>query len=365
VPLAGVLAVQAVLSLRLLRADTAFQGEAASLWAGHLKWAHWLHGAPIPAFPKFFSGTPVLYPPLGAAADSVGGLAGARALSLVFMLGATVILWATAGRLFGRGAAFFAAALFATLGPVLHLGAFATYDALAVFLVAVASWCLVRAPGRGHAAGWMAGAGVALALASAVAYATVVFDLFVAALALLTAIGSGGVLVAARRAAMVLIMAVGLLAAGLLAGGGSYLGGFARTTLARVPGSATPVTVLDDSWRWAGLLIVLAVGGIIASAASRQPVVRTWLLVVLSAAAVAGPLNQARLHTAAMLDKHLGLGAWFAAIAAGYGVHQFIAAAPAARTRALTCGACVMALAFPAQIGASQSKALSVSWPKA
>src|SRR5262249_13469466 len=77
-----------------------------------------------------------------------GGLAGARALSLVFMLGATALLWAAAGRLFGHGAAFFAAALFATLGPVLHLGAFATYDAPALFLVALAAWCVIRAPGR-------------------------------------------------------------------------------------------------------------------------------------------------------------------------------------------------------------------------
>ena len=42
--LVAVLVVQAVLSLRLLGADTAFQDEAAYLWAGHLEWAHWLHG---------------------------------------------------------------------------------------------------------------------------------------------------------------------------------------------------------------------------------------------------------------------------------------------------------------------------------
>ena len=65
------------------------------LWAGHLEWAHWLHGTPLPPFPAYFSGAPVIYPPLGALADSVGGLAGARILSLVFMLGATALLWAT------------------------------------------------------------------------------------------------------------------------------------------------------------------------------------------------------------------------------------------------------------------------------
>jgi hypothetical protein len=192
-----------------------------------------------------------------------------------------------------------------------------------------------------------------------------VFDLFVAAVALLTALPACGVLAAARRAATVLAVAGGLLAAGLLAGGGDYLGGFARTTLARVPGSATPLTVLDDSWQWAGLLVVLAACAIIISRAARQAASQTWLLGVLSAAAVAGPLNQARLHTAAMLDKHVGLGAWFAAIAASYAVDRFIATAPAARTRALLCGACVIALVFPATLGASQSQALSVSWPNA
>src|SRR5215470_16749094 len=39
-----VLAVQAALSARLIWADTAFDDEAMSLWAGHLEWAHWLHG---------------------------------------------------------------------------------------------------------------------------------------------------------------------------------------------------------------------------------------------------------------------------------------------------------------------------------
>src|SRR5690348_2557123 len=63
-PLLVVLAVQAALSVRLLWADTAFQDEATYLWAGHLELAHWLHGAPIPPFPTFFSGAPVVYPPL-------------------------------------------------------------------------------------------------------------------------------------------------------------------------------------------------------------------------------------------------------------------------------------------------------------
>ena len=114
----GILTAQAALSVRLFWTNTAFQDEALYLWSGHLEWAHWLHGSPLPtSFPTFLSGAPVIYPPLGAIADSIGGLAGARALSLCFMLGATTLLYAVTRRIFGRPAAFFAAGLFA--GPVL------------------------------------------------------------------------------------------------------------------------------------------------------------------------------------------------------------------------------------------------------
>src|SRR5262249_12996238 len=89
----------------------------------------------------------------------------------------------------------------------------------------------------------------------------------------------------------------------------------------------------------------------------------TTLLAVLAIAVVAGPLEQARLHTAASLNKHVGLGAWFAVIAAGYAIDRFIAAAPDGRAQAVTTGACVAALAFPAMLAAGQSWQFSTSCP--
>jgi hypothetical protein len=364
-PLLAVLAVQAALSVRLLHADTAFQDEAAYLWAGHLQWAHWLHGTSVPPFPYYFSGAPVIYPPLGALADGIGGLAAARALSLLFMLGATGLAWGTTARLFGRRAAFFAAALFAVLGPTLHLGAFATYDAMALFLIALASWFVVRAGDRGDAVGWMVAAGAALALGNAAAYSSVLFDVFVLVLAVLVVWPAAGGRVAARRAATVLVVTAALLTAGLLLGGGSYLSGFERTTLARAPGSESALSVLADSWSWAGLIFALAACGVIISWTGRRGWAQTTLLAVLAIAVVAGPLEQARLHTAASLNKHVGLGAWFAVIAAGYAIDRFIAAAPDGRAQTVTAGACVAALAFPAVLGAGQSWQFSTSWPNA
>jgi hypothetical protein len=362
-PLLVVLTVQAVLSFRLVRADTAFQDEALYLWAGHLEWARLLHGAPIPQFPSYFSGAPVIYPPLAALVDSVGGLTAARSLSLVFMLGATGALWATARRLFGRQAAFFAAALFAVLGPTLHLGAFATYDAMSLFLVALAAWLVVRAGDRPDATGWMLAAGATLALANATSYPSVLFDPVVILLALLTALPKPGGRLAAGRALTLLAIVAVLITPALLIGGPRYLHGIQITTLARAPGTDSPFTVFAHFWSWTGVIVAAACCGAVIGWVSRPGHAQAWLLTLLAVAALLVPAEQASLYTTASLNKHGAIGAWFAAIAAGYAVDRFVAASPAGHARAVTCGACVVALSFPVTLGAGQSRMFATDWP--
>ena len=360
--LVAVLAVQAALSLRLVRADTAFEDEATYLWAGHLEWAHLLHGTPLPQFPAYFSGAPVIYPPIGALADSIGGLTGARVLSLIFMLGATVALWATAG-LFGRRAAFFAAALFAVLGPTLHLGAFATYDAMSICLMALAAWLVVKAGERREATGWMIAAGVALALADATAYTYALLDIVVLLLALVTAFPQPGGKFAASRPLTILAVTVALLTPALLIGGSQYVHGIEQTTIFRTAGAESPLTVLGQSWSWTGIVVIAAVCGAIFSWLTRPGRPQAWLLTVLAGAALLVPTEQAGLGTTASLNKHVDLGVWFAAIAAGYAVDRLIEAAPLGNMRAVTSGACVIALSFPVALGAGQSRIFSTSWP--
>ena len=363
--LVAVLIVQAVLSARLLRADTAFQDEAAYLWAGHLEWASLLHGTSIPPFASYFSGAPVIYPPIAALADSIGGLTAARILSLVFMLGATALLWSATRTLFGRRAAFFGAALFAVLGPTLHLGAFATYDAMSVFLVALAAWLVVvRAGARPGATRWLVAAGVVLAVANATAYSTILADVVVILLALLIALPDLGAKQAAARCLTVLIVAAVLLGLGCLLGGSSYVNGFEITTLDRAQGGASASTVLADAWSWMGVIVVASACGLVISAVRRDGATRTVLLAILAASGLLGPFEQAYLHTTASLDKHVGLGAWFAAIAAGYAVDRLIAAASDSKAQAITAGACTVALALPISLGVSQSWQFSSNWPK-
>jgi Dolichyl-phosphate-mannose-protein mannosyltransferase len=362
--LIAILIIQALLSVRLVRADSAFQDESAYLWAGHLEWAHWLHGASAPAFSAYFSGAPGIYPPLGALADSLGGLTGARILSLAFMLGTTALLWDATTRLFGRRAAVFAAALFAVLGPTLHLGAFATYDAPSILLMALAAWFVVRASERRDATALMVAAGVAMALANATAYSSAVLDIVVVLLAFLIAQPTLGTRLAATRCLTLLIVAAVLLGAGLLVGGSSYVQGVDSTTVGRVAGGSSALTVLVDAWSWTGVIVVGAVCAVVLCWRRRDGAARTWLLAVLAVAALLGPLDQARLHTTASLDKHVAVGAWFAAMAAGYAIDRVVAAVPAGSTRVVTIWAFVVALAFPISLGATQSLRLSTDWPE-
>ena len=327
-PLLAVLAVQAALSASLVGDKTAFGDEALYLSAGHLEWAHWLHGTQIPVYETWFSGAPVLYPPVGAVADSLGGLAAARLLSLLFMLGVTCLLWSAATRLLtDERAGFFAAALFAVLAPTLHLGSYATYDALALLLLAAATWCAVRASAGQRSAcqdsasqdseRWMVAAGVLLALANATKYATALYDPTVLAVAFLAARPGTGWREALRRTVLLAGAGAAVVALLLWLGGPGYLTGIRVTTTGRADGTDSRAMVLGLAWSWTAVVLVPAVAAVALSVLRRrwpQPL----LLAVLALTALLAPAEQARIQTATSLNKHVDFGAWFAAIAAGY-----------------------------------------------
>src|ERR1700760_669628 len=323
-PLLAVLTVQAALSASMVRARTAFGDEALDLSAGHLEWSHWLHGTRSPAFPTWFSGAPVIYPPIGAIADRLGGLTAARLLSLVFMLAVTSLVWATANRLLeDRRAAFFAAALFAALAPTLHLGSYATYDALALLLLALAAWYAARTRTGQHVIRRTVAAGILLALANATKYATVLYDPTVlcrAALDTRPDPGPGsdiGWKVALRRPAILAATTAAVLAVLLALGGRGYLTGIRVTTTGRAHGPDSAALVLTDAWSWTAVVLVPAViAPVTAVVRRRWP--QALLLTVLALSALLAPADQARIQTATSLSKHVDFGAWFAAIAAGY-----------------------------------------------
>jgi len=363
-PLVVILTVQTILSARLLRANTAFGDEALYLWAGHLEWSHWLHGTRIPPFPTWFSGSPVIYPPIGALADSVGGLTAARMLSLAFMLGTTVLLWATASRLYDGRHAFFAAALFSAIGPTLHLGAFATYDSMSLFLMAMAAWCACGARTREDATGWIVAAAGALALANAVKYASALFDPIVVAMAVLSAYPRPGGKAAFRRGALLLACLIGTLAVLLRLGGSWYIAGISQTTTMRPNGGSPVSRVLANSWQWTAVIVVVALTGVALSIIKGNSWPRSWLIATLTAAALLVPAEQVRIQTTVSLNKHVDFGAWFAAIAAGYAL-SCLATWLRPRYTKLIATVCLSAAIIPVAVaGTSQAKAM-INWPGA
>lgn len=310
-PLPVILTVQAALCLRLVWSNSAFNDEALYLWSGHWEIAHLLYGTRIPQFQTYFSGAPVIYPVIGAIADSYGGLVAARLLSLAFMLGATTLCYLGGSRLFGRRAGLIGAAMFAVLGPVQFLGSFATYDSMALFLLAASAYLVISARGRWSEPGLIAAAAV-LALADATKYATGLWDLVVIGLAGLTA-GSGIWWRDVARAARMTGYLAALILAGLHLGGQSYTQGLLFTTLDRQSSTTPAMAILRESALWIGVLVLVAARSVVIADSRRARL----LALLLTGAALLAPLEQARIHQGTSLQKHVAFGAWFAALAAG------------------------------------------------
>jgi 4-amino-4-deoxy-L-arabinose transferase-like glycosyltransferase len=367
-PLVLVLAVQAYLSLRMVWNHTASTDEALYLWSGHLEWLHLLHVLPLPPFPTYFSGAPVVYPPLAALANAIGGLAAARILSLGFMLTATVLLWATTSRLFDRTAAFFATALWAVLGPTQFLGSYATYDAMSLCLLALAAWCAAHARRDRLMVRWLITAAAAITLANAAKYASILFDPVVAFVALLAVWPERSTSWAQRKRAakhaalnlaIVLVIAADLDIMAMFLGGSWYQTGIDQTTFSRIPGVSSARIVLICSWIWVGVVIVAALVGVaVCITRDRRQPGRLLLLAVLAGAALLAPAEQARIDTLTSLDKHVDFGAWFAAIAAGYGISRLISFLRSPAARAIVCAGAAAALTLPALAGIAQADQL-------
>ncbi len=352
-----ILVVQAALALRLVWSNTAFMDEALYLWAGHMEIAHLLNGSTIPAFSTYFSGAPVIYPVVGAIADAYGGLVLTRLLSMAFMLASTALLYAATGRLFGRKAALAAASVFAVLGPVQVLGAFATFDSMSIFLLALSSWLVIRAQGP-LSEPFLLAAGLVMALADAAKYASVLWDPVIIILAALTA-SHASLLRSALRGVRLIGYTLGALAiAAFQLGGHAYVRGILFTTLLRRAGGtpASTLTVFESSFNWVGIVFVLAVIGL---GISFSEGIRTRLLCsTLLVAILLAPAEQARIHILTSLHKHVVFGVWFAAMVAGYALGRATEVNKAQGWRVVAA-----AVGISAFLGIPQANAIYRQWP--
>ncbi|MEV4560753.1 glycosyltransferase family 39 protein [Kitasatospora sp. NPDC049285] len=330
-----ILVAQALLTLRL--SNSAFEDEALYLYAGHLQLHHLQGGAALPnSFAAYFSGSPLLYPPLAAAADAHLGLAGARGLSLAFMLGTTALLYMMTRRLFNERVGLVAAGCFGVMQSTLFMGALATYDAMALFLIAVGAWLAVRTARRGW---WLSTLTIppVLVLAVAVKYAALMYAPIVVALACLAAVPYHAWR-SLLRLFLIPAVAVGATVTVLKLTGSDVLQGLQSTTTGRAVGHGVPLEMARECAEWGGLLFALALLGTVLYAKkgrmSEAPTLmavrvprrlwRTLMGLLLTGTALLAPAYQIYIHENVSLHKHIGYGLFFAAPMAALGITRVV-----------------------------------------
>ncbi len=326
-PLAFILLVQAVLSVRLISHSYVSGDEGRYIYAGHQLIYEFWHGGGSPYYETYFSGAPAIYPVLAAMADHLGGLVEACLLSLAFMLTATTLLFTTTRRLFGYWPGVLAAGLFAGLGLTQDLGVLATYDAMALMLTAAAAYCAVRtADAEKRATAWLLAIPLVLLAANATKYMTVLFDPVVIALAALQVSDCGWRRMAARITALGVATA-SILTLALFLAGGAYVNGLMFSTLARPSGSqavfsavvAPRSVIVGDTWRWMGVTLVGSLIALVLAARSGKGWKPVALVGLLLLAGIAVTVEGLHLQTVESLRKHDDFAAWFACVAAGSG----------------------------------------------
>jgi 4-amino-4-deoxy-L-arabinose transferase-like glycosyltransferase len=291
------------------RNGSPFEDEGLYIYMGHRMLEHIIHGAHLSEYPgAFFSGAPGFYPVLAALGDSIAGLNGARGVSLLFAIGATICVNGLSRQLYGVRAGLLGAAAFVLCGSVVFQSWLATFDSTTMFFVAAASWVTVRSVQRD---GYLWAPAVSLLMTCAIIakYAGAIYLPIVGLLAVAVAAGRGkDVVVVARRAAFMMVGTAAVLYALFSLWGESLRVGIISTTLARTPmNPAQPLQLIEQVGQWVGPWLLLAIAGAVLTR-------RAWpLSLLLLLGSVLAPLQQIRVGEATSLAKHAAFGVVFAA----------------------------------------------------
>jgi hypothetical protein len=215
-----------------------------------------LAGGPCLGCPHH-TGSVMIWPVLAAIADSAGGIHAVRILNVFIGLALIVIVYATAGVLFGEGLGLIAAALFLCTGQTLYLMKLGTYDMIAAFFLGASFFMFVvstKAEARWHRNAVLVFGSAAIFLASITKY---ILPVFVPALVLYVFFKHGF-----RRTLVFCVVPLIVL-------GALYLGFDRYAPRAQVFGQVETYanikvsleTIFDWAFRWIALVLLLAVFG--------------------------------------------------------------------------------------------------------
>lgn len=296
--------------------NTAFQDEALYLYAGRQIIHHWNGGPPPPEnYAYYFSGYPYVYPVIGGFLEMVGGLELARAFSLLCMLGVTAIAYWMTGKLFGRPAAVFAAAAYASTGVVLFLGRLATFDALCLFLIALAAALAVRAGISRRPWGALAiGPVLVLAIMAKWAAGLWVLPVF-SLLACLSITFLAWRAVLLRLALALAGFAVSLGVAYRVMDKSAFHAIAGSTTNRTVSLKASRTALLSHVLHMGGLIYVIALLGLFLALRLQR---RRMLAIVLFGSSLLAPAYHVYMRESISLDKHMAYALFFVMPLAGY-----------------------------------------------
>ncbi|MBR7832344.1 glycosyltransferase family 39 protein [Actinospica durhamensis] len=363
-----ILAVQCGISLWLIHANGMFEDEGTYAYDGHELWQSWFDHVPNTSnYSKILSGVPDFYPIISAGLDKLGGLFAIRLFSCAMMLVSTSALYSFTRRLYGPRAAVIAAALFALLQPTTYMGAFGTYDAMALALLSLAALCALRSTESRFAWLWIFGVFLCCFLADSAKYAAALWNAPVFAVLLFASVPYTGWRKALIRTFAALAGLCALIGAGLALGGADLRAGIAFTTTQRAAGTTPASLIYHDTMLRLGIVLIAALLGLAFAALSpvsggrfRTP--GTLLAASLIVAGLLAPINQARIDTNVAFPKHLGFGAWFTAALAGFGIAAFFAHNRSRTAANLVTAAAVLASGL---YGTQQAHMLFQTWGNA
>jgi 4-amino-4-deoxy-L-arabinose transferase-like glycosyltransferase len=297
----------AAISLRVKANTNPFQDEGLYLYMGHRMIDHIISGVNVSEHPgSYFSGAPGLYPVVGAIADSVAGLQGARLVSLFFICIVIVATYGIGNELFGKVSGLLGAAAFALCGSVIFISHLATLDAMALCLMSLGFWLTVYSANHDKLF-WAPVVGLMLACAFLTKYAMAVYVPGIAAMGILLAwrhMRWG----ALRRGSLIIPATAAVVFFVLTFWAADLKRGIVSTTANRLPLSPTSrAELIWDVVEWIGPWLLLAVLGALTQA-------RRWPIpLVLLVMSVIGPVQQIRIGEGTSLSKHVAFGLVFAA----------------------------------------------------
>jgi hypothetical protein len=355
VPLLAILLLQLIVALSLR--NSAFQDEALYLYAGRDLVEQFTGGSPVlEPYSLYFSGLPYLYPVLAGALDVLGGLEAARSLSLFFMLLTTALVYMITNQMFDRNSAAIAAALFAVQGSVLFLSRLATYDAMSLGLLAIATWLALRSSvSWGVIAPFLCG--VALFLAVATKYAGLLWVPTVMFIVLWHNVKTHGWWQGGLRVVLVGCLALFGVMVVLFLDKNITTGVSATTTNRDAFLEADRLDLVAKTMREGGIMILLGFIGIFLVSVRRIP-----LALVLFGSALLAPAYHIYKTEVISMHKHIAFGMFFAAPLAGYTVARLSGYRRTVGNRWLAALAiCLMTFNF----GLGQAQNFYSEWPNA